>query len=106
MDNLKEETIRELKNNGKTISDICWVAVNGLEISVADFLKESDKEYNDYFGGGRKVNESLIVVGKDWWLERNEYDSSQWWEFKTYPKRPEIMVSLPNKDARIFSMDE
>lgn len=98
--NLKQETIKELEDNGKTISDICWVAVNGLEVSIADFLKESDKEYDNGYGIS-KVNSSLTVVGRDWWLERNEYDGAEWWEFKTYPERPEIMVSLPNNDAKI-----
>jgi hypothetical protein len=30
----------------------------------------------------------LVVVGIDWWLERhNGNEDSEWWEFKTLPKR-------------------
>ena len=31
---------------------------------------------------------SLVVVGKDFWLERNNYDGSEWWEFKQVPVEP------------------
>lgn len=27
-----------------------------------------------------------VVVGKDFWLERGEYDGSEWWSFKTTPQ--------------------
>ena len=40
--------------------------------------------------GGAEVNENLFVVGADWWLERHEYDGSEWWEFKTLPTKPPL----------------
>ena len=30
----------------------------------------------------------LIVVGKDFWIERHEYDGSELWEFKRMPEEP------------------
>lgn len=30
----------------------------------------------------------LIVCGKNWWLERHEYDGAEWWEFKEYRSKP------------------
>jgi hypothetical protein len=35
----------------------------------------------------------IIVVGKDWWLERHEYDGSEWWEFKTMPDKNKYLKS-------------
>ena len=30
-----------------------------------------------------------MVVGNNWWLERHEYDGSEWWEYKQFPVKPE-----------------
>lgn len=30
----------------------------------------------------------FVIVGKDWWLERTQYDGSEWFEFKTKPEKP------------------
>ena len=27
----------------------------------------------------------LKIIGKDWWMERREYDGAEWWEFKKAP---------------------
>jgi len=37
-----------------------------------------------------KEEVSLTVAGDDWWLERHGYDGSEWWEFKTLPKKSEF----------------
>ena len=94
MKNLLHETIEALTENGKTTEDVCWVgAVVGkyseskfVEIPTDEFWKVADRAYDNGFGGA-EVNESLVIVGDDWWLERAEYDGSEWWEFKTLPKK-------------------
>lgn len=82
--NLLKETKTILKKNGKTIKDI--VAVQGADfaISVDNFLALADVEYDNGFGSP-KVAEDLLVIGKDFWLERHEYDGSEWWEYKGCP---------------------
>jgi hypothetical protein len=45
--------------------------------------------YDDGFGGN-EIPLSLVVVGDDWWLERGEYDGSEWWEFKRLPPAPPL----------------
>lgn len=37
--------------------------------------------------GSGFVATDLVVVGKNWWLERGEYDGSEWWEYKESPKQ-------------------
>lgn len=36
-----------------------------------------------------------MVVGDDWWLERHEYDGSEWWEFKRLPSPILSAIRLP-----------
>lgn len=85
--NLKKETLQVLKDNGKTAEDIRWVGGNKYAIPTELFWKLADAEYdNDY--GSQRVATDLVVVGNDWWIERAEYDGSEWWEFKTLPVKP------------------
>ena len=84
MANLLKETKEILKEHGKTIKDI--VAVQGLDfgISVDDFISLADTVYDNGFGSP-KVAEDLVVIGNGFWLERHEYDGSEWWEYKECP---------------------
>ena len=87
MSNLKFETLEILKENGKTIKDIRWIGSKDIAIPLDLFWILADTEYNNDFGS-QKVARDLVVVGDDWWLERAEYDGSEWWEFKTMPTKP------------------
>ena len=86
--NLLEETLEVLAKFGKTPKDVRWVGSADGEFAITwdEFVKIADVEYNDGFGA-QEVAEDLVVVGDDWWLERREYDGSEWWEFKTLPKK-------------------
>lgn len=85
--NLWDETVDELKEHGKEPKDIQFVCGNdfGL-INFEDLAKRTDYD-NGY--GGQAIAADLKVVGKDWWLERHEYDGAEWWEYKELPKKPE-----------------
>ena len=50
-------------------------------------------EYSNSFGCVW-VPFSLKIVGEDWWLERNEYDGSEWWEFKQKSLKPLEEISV------------
>lgn len=83
--NLLEETKDILKENGKTLKDIVAVQGNVFGIPVEKFIEIANVEYDDGYGG-TEVADDLIVLGDDWWLERHEYDGSEWWEYKEMPK--------------------
>jgi hypothetical protein len=89
MKNLLRETEEKLSQAGKCASDVLWV---GSELfgwfSWEEFSSLANREYDNGFGG-QEVSGGLITVGEDWWLERGEYDGSEWWEFKTLPKKPQ-----------------
>ena len=85
--NLKDETLEILNKYGKTCDDVEWVgSVNwNLTVDKNQFLILADREYNNGYGGN-EVSLGLVVVGKDFWLERSVYDGAEKWEFKTMPK--------------------
>lgn len=51
-------------------------------------LNKSQKKTTYDSGYGKsEVAEDLVIVGDGWWLERNEYDGAEWWEYKETPKQ-------------------
>lgn len=52
-----------------------------------EFAARANFVYDAGFGGP-EINESLRIIGDNWWLERHEYDGSEWWEYKTLPLKP------------------
>lgn len=84
MTNLLKETLRVLEQNGKAPHDVRWVGRVGPYTdpphpfgSWGDFSKFADFEYDAGYGGA-EIESDLKIVGDDWWLERGEYDGSEW----------------------------
>jgi len=82
--NLLKETTEILTAADKTFDDVRFVQTSKQIGTVFDFVKISDFDYDNRYGGN-VINGSLKIVGDNWWLERGEYDGSEWWEFKTLP---------------------
>jgi hypothetical protein len=91
--NLLQETIEILTLNGKGSQDVLWVGDKTHKTTWDNFENVADVEYNAGYGSV-KVALDLIVVGIDWWLERNEYDGSEGWEYKETPKMLEDGIDL------------
>lgn len=97
MENLYKETLEVLKENGKTENDVIWFGevFNSDDITDYQYPRDKFKEILDYDYdsgfGNTEISDFLHVVGKDWWLERHEYDGSEWWEYKTLPNQPTIV---------------
>ena len=72
--------LREIQRlrDGNEITQLINVHTVSPEITILNF------EYDDGYGI-TEVNMGLKLVGKDFWLERHEYDGSEWWEYKTLP---------------------
>lgn len=95
--NLLKETIKCLHDNDKTEVDVLWVGRNYYDYKIKeyvcykntweDFCLKANFEYDGGYGS-TEIPMDLIVVGKDFWLERHEYDGSEWWEFKAMPIEP------------------
>ena len=99
--NLLKETLSFLKDNGKDEKDVIWCGSTEYGSFNFDlFRKIADIEYYNGFGG-QEIARDLVIVGTDWWLEREEYDGSENWSFKTMPKKPQekTITTLCNGDS-------
>ncbi len=82
-----QETLEELKDNGLTENDIVWIGNHKTKCDWHTFIQLADFYYDDGFGI-EEIQLDLKIVGKDWWLERDEYDGSERWVFKKLPVMP------------------
>lgn len=89
MTNLYRELVTKLKTFGKTVDDIKFVCGESFCVDVKEFLEIAKKTNYDAGFGSAEVAYDLLIVGEDWWLERHEYDGSEWFEYKTMPNKPE-----------------
>ncbi len=90
--NLLQQTLKTLEDNNKSIDHILWVGNHEISFSWDEFTKVANFRCNY-----RGFNKHLKVVGQDWWLERHEYDGSEWWEFKTLPVNKLYKYKTPSK---------
>lgn len=93
MSNLLKETLELLERNNKKETDVKWVGTTTHKTSWEDFKSKADTEYDSGFGSS-KVAQDLLIVGDNWWMERHEYDGSEWWEFKEIPNEPKETIEL------------
>ena len=102
MINLLEETEEIMKDYGQSPETVSWVtSLSKGEECIAtwdEFKILADFTYDAGFGGA-EINEDLKVIFKDGsWLERHEYDGSEWWEYKKTPKMTERPRAMTRKD--------
>ena len=91
--NLLKETVSILEDNNKSLSDIEWIGTSREYVDINKFIEIADTSYDDDYGSP-KVAEDLLIVGNNWWLERHEYDGSEWWEYKELPTKAEKFLDL------------
>ena len=85
--NLLNETIEKLKEHNLTPKDVRWVGSKSVKTSWDNFAQVSNVQYDNGYGAP-EVATNLVIVGKDWWLERHEYDGAEGWDFKEQPEEP------------------
>lgn len=102
MRNLQRETLDAIVRAGKTVEDIAYCSITIdvnykqqellkgkiLDIDKLDFMYE-----NGY--GSQKIN-GFIVFNDKTWLERSEYDGSEWWDYRKCPSKPKGVQCLIN----------
>lgn len=88
MTNFLKETREVIKANNKTTDDVIWVGNGEYVISWSDFEKIANVDYDSGYGA-QEMPTDILIVGKDWWMEREEYDGAESWSFKTLPKKQE-----------------
>lgn len=105
--NFIEETVQTLIFNGKSPEDVQWVGSSNGEFAIdwKTFIKIADVWYDAGYGS-QKIARDLVVVGHTWWLERHEYDGSEFWEFKTIPHIQDITKSFTVVGGNEFMWDD
>ena len=92
MNNLLEETLKVLEYLQINEKEITWVGSYDGDFAITwkEFKKIASKTNYDEDYGGQEIAEDLVIVFKDSsWLERQEYDGSEWWSYKKAPERQE-----------------
>jgi len=64
-----------------------------------EFLNRLDFEYDNGYGG-QELYGIVWLMEENTWLERGEYDGSEWWEYNKCPKIPE---GLKREDSHYMS---
>ena len=82
MSNLWEETIEFLKEKDKTFEDVLFIQGDDFKVTKENFESVAKKTDYDSGFGAQHVATDLVLVGDDWWIERAEYDGSEWWEVR------------------------
>jgi len=82
--NLLQETLDDLKELGLCPENVDFVTDGKVSMSWKDFVEVANFDYDEGFGGN-EIYLGLKIVGDNWWLERREYDGSEWWEYKKKP---------------------
>ena len=104
--NFLKETLDKMIENGVSPDDVLYVFNSFGYCSQEEFEKLASFDYNNGYGLVA-IDLNLIVRGSDWWLERAEYDGSEWWKFCTMPLRS-IQRHDPNVSLlqKYFGEDE
>ena len=84
--NFLKETLDKMIENGISPNDVLYVFNSFGYCSWEEFEKLANFDYNNGYGLAA-IDLNLTVRGSDWWLERGEYDGSEWWKFCTMPLR-------------------
>jgi hypothetical protein len=86
MKNLLKETIDKIQAYHKEISDIVYIGDGeGSACTWDEFTLMANREYDNSWGGAEVLCELKIVFNDNTWLERGEYDGSEWWNYMEPP---------------------
>ena len=87
MTNARQELLTILDNIDKTPSDISWMLVYTADYSdISEAFTSIDQLDFTYDSGyGTQKLFGVVFFNNNTWLERGEYDGSEWWDYITTP---------------------
>lgn len=88
MTNFLKETESDIAELGKTIDDIIYIGTGTHACTWTQFAEMADAEYYKGYGTAIVMTDLVILFKDGTWLERGEYDGSEWWEYKRAPNIP------------------
>lgn len=94
MANLWEETNYALNCQNITWDEVLCVCGGDFRITKENFEEIARQTDYDNGYGAPEIAEDLVVMGVDWWMTRDEYDGSEWWEFHKMPNTPKDIAHV------------
>lgn len=101
MANLLEETLKVLHENGKSENDVKFVESFPLITDWESFKRNANFIYDEGYGLP-VISSNLKIVGDTWWLERDEYDGSEWWSYKVHPDAGTKRTAYPHEIMKMI----
>lgn len=91
MSNLLAETKDKMSSHNKTFDDVAFIGSrNGTHgCTVEQFQTLANIVYDAGYGGAEVAEDLVIVFTDHSWLERGEYDGSEWWNYLKTPTVPD-----------------
>jgi len=97
-----QETLEAIKDSGHKESDVMFIGSSDgvYRLSFKDFAKIADFTYDSGFGA-QEIAKDLIIYFKDkTYIQRSEYDGSEWWEYNV----PKVFAEKdPSKPYTVLS---
>lgn len=96
---LLEETIATIAQHRKSIDDIKFIGSvdSGHSCTWDEFTELANQEYDHGFGSQEVATDLVIIFSDDSYLERYEYDGSEWWTYCT-------KLVIPTETKQIASL--
>ena len=88
MAELIQETKDFMDALGYTKEDIQWIGGDDFTVPIDCFWNASPQFYESGYGWPEAATDLKIVFKDNTWLERAEYDGSEWWEYMKCPVMP------------------
>lgn len=95
MTNLLKETLKNMEVYGLVPEDIVYIGTNPnhnpphYACSWEEFTKLADAEYSSELGSQQVASDLVIVFSDGTFMDRGEYDGSEWWEINLPMLLPE-----------------
>lgn len=99
------QTLNEcIFSHNKSWDDVIWIGCAEFTIPIDNFIKLAGNTLEEY---SSEIPEDLIVVGKDFWIERfSDGEFCDHWEYKAYPKKPRRIETIKTLTCRELSEEE
>lgn len=91
MTNFLEETKESITQSGHRPEQITFIGSRDGEYGFtfwSDFEKLADFDYDSSYGGQHIASDLVVVFDDGSYLERGEYDGSEWWDYQKTPDVP------------------
>lgn len=88
MIDLIQETKNYMASLGYKKEDIAWIGGRQFAVPINCFWDCPPQMYDPGYGSVHVAIDLTIVFKDNTWLERQEYDGSEWWVHRKAPQEP------------------